>query len=99
MVIQRKGKRIYVRGPVIFDNVAEMTRQGIALLDEDGLIVDLAEVIELDSSAISMLFEWLRVAHTRNQQLYYVNLPANLGSLMQLYGVTDFVPFDNTITQ
>ncbi|SDY71946.1 lipid asymmetry maintenance protein MlaB [Nitrosomonas sp. Nm33] len=99
MAIQREGRRIYVRGAVTFDNVVEITRQGMALLDEDGLVVDMAEVIELDSSAISMLFEWLRVAHARNQQLYYVNLPENLSSLMQLYGVTDFIPFDTNITK
>lgn len=99
MAIQREGRRIYVRGAVIFDNVVEITRQGIALLDEDGLVIDLAEVVELDSSAISMLFEWLRVAHARNQQLYYANLPTNLSSLMQLYGVTDFIKFDTSIAK
>lgn len=99
MAIQREGRRIYVRGAVIFDNVVELARQGMTLLDEDGLVIDLTEVTELDSSAISMLFEWLRLAHGRNQQLYFVNLPANLSSLMQLYGVTDFVPFDASITK
>lgn len=92
MAIQREGSRIFVRGPIIVDNVAEMTRQGKALLDEDGLVIDLAQVTEVDSSAISMLFEWLRLVHARNQQLYFANLPVNLSSLVQLYGVTDFIP-------
>lgn len=99
MTIQREGRSIYVRGAVIVDNVVEITRQGTALLDEDVMVVDLAEVTEVDSSVISMLFEWLRQAHARNQQLYFVNLPANLSSLIQLYGVADFIPLGTSITR
>lgn len=99
MAIQREGRRIYVRGSIIVDNVVEVTRQGIALFDEEGLVVDLGEVTEVDSSAISMLFEWLRMAHARNQQLYFVNLPENLSSLVQLYSVADFIPLDTNIVK
>ena len=93
MAIQREGKKVYVHGSVIVENVVEMTRQGMALLDDD-LVVDLSEVTEVDSSAVSMLLEWLRMAQARNQQIHFINLPENLTSLVQLYGVTDFIPFN-----
>lgn len=96
MNIQREGSRIYVRGPIIVDNVVKITRQGFDLLDDNDLVIDLAAVTEVDSSAISMLFEWLRLAHARNQKLHFVNLPANLGSLVRLYGVNDFITLDET---
>jgi phospholipid transport system transporter-binding protein len=70
-----------------------------ALLDEsaavflaDNLEVDLAQVDEVDSAALSLLFEWMRKAHARNASLVFVNLPANLASLATLYGVLDLIP-------
>jgi phospholipid transport system transporter-binding protein len=41
----------------------------------------------------------LRMAHARNQQLYFVNLPENLSSLVQLYSVSDFIPLDASIVK
>ena len=96
MTIQREGGRIYVRGPIIVDNVVKITRQGFVLLDDNDLVVDMGGVTEVDSSAISMLFEWLRLSHARKHQLHFVNLPANLSSLVGLYGVMDFIPLDKS---
>lgn len=94
MAIEREGKKLYIRGAITVNNAAEIARQGVALLDDDKLVIDLKEVTEVDSSAVSMLFEWLRLAQARNQRLKFVNIPENLSSLIQLYGVTDFIPSD-----
>lgn len=94
MAIEREGKKLYIRGSITVNNAAEIARQGIALLDDDNLVIDLKEVTEVDSSAVSMLFEWLRLVQAKNQQLKFVNIPENLSSLIQLYGVTDFIPSD-----
>lgn len=95
MTIWREDGKVVVRGAVVVDNVVEMTQQGLALLDNNHVVVDLGEVTEVDSSVVSMLFEWLRMAQTRNQQLHFVNLPNNLTSLVQLYGVSDFIPSES----
>lgn len=97
MTIQRDGGKVVVYGAILVDNVVEMTQQGFTLLDDDHLVVDLSEVTEVDSSAVSMLLEWLRMAQRRDQQLHFKNLPENLASLVQLYGVSDFIPIDTGI--
>ncbi|CAE6517703.1 Phospholipid transport system transporter-binding protein [Nitrosomonas nitrosa] len=97
MTIQRDGGKVVVHGAILVDNVVEMTQQGFTLLDDDHLVVDLSEVTEVDSSAVSMLLEWLRMAQHRDQQLHFKNLPENLASLVQLYGVSDFIPIDTGI--
>lgn len=99
MAIEREGNKVYVRGSVTVDNVVEITQQGMILLDDDNLIVDLGGIAEVDSSAVSMLFEWLRMAQARSQQLQLVNIPENLSSLVQLYGVTDFILPDTFIAK
>jgi phospholipid transport system transporter-binding protein len=40
---------------------------------------------------VSLLLEWRRQARRANRTIRYVNLPANLKSLAELYGVTDLL--------
>jgi phospholipid transport system transporter-binding protein len=45
----------------------------------------------VDSSAVALLLEWRRRALAKGKQLAFVNLPANLLALAELYGVTDLI--------
>jgi len=54
-------------------------------------LVDFSNVKEIDTAAISLILEWTRRAIEENKQLKFVNLPANLNSLTQLYGVADLI--------
>jgi phospholipid transport system transporter-binding protein len=54
--------------------------------------VDLAKVEVVDSAALSMLLGWLRAAQAKNRNLRVTNLPANLLSLANLYGVAGMLP-------
>lgn len=90
-VFSREGDKIELCGVVTIDNVVGLTQQGIALLSDRSLIIDLAKVTEMDSTIVSMLLEWLRVAHKNECNLQFINLPDNLRSLVQLYGVADVI--------
>lgn len=90
MVI-RDNDKIIVQGPITIINVVEILEQGISLFDRNDLIIDLAQVTDIDSSAVSMLFEWKRRAQKNNQQVYFSNIPENLKNLSQLYGVVELV--------
>ena len=90
-MIVREGSIIKVEGVVNVDNVTALTAQGTALLDNQCLSVDLAAVGEIDSSVVSMLLEWLRVAKEHNCQIQFINQPQSLKSLVQLYGVAEFI--------
>ncbi len=91
-MILRDGNKLIVRGAVTIDNVVMVTEQGVALFDRDNLVIDLAQVTEVDSSAVSMLLEWQRKARSYNRQLHFTNLPNTLKSLAQLYGVSELIP-------
>jgi len=54
--------------------------------------IDLSAVSDVDTATISLLFEWLRQAHSRKCKVIYTNLPENLASLATLYGVLEFIP-------
>lgn len=91
MAIYLDGNKIAVRGSITFNNVVELTQQGIGLIDDHCQVVDLNEVTEVDSSAVSMLLEWLRIAKMRKLDLHFVNLPENLNSLLKLYGLSRII--------
>ena len=57
----------------------------------DRLVIDFVGVSGVDSSAVALLLEWRRRAIARGKQLSFVNLPANLVSLAELYGVVDII--------
>ena len=91
-MISNSGDKLSVQGPITFTNVEEVIEQGINLFDKTELVVDLKQVTEVDSSAVSVLLEWQRTARKNNQRLFFTNIPENLKNLTQLYGVTELVP-------
>ena len=91
-MILRDGDKLSVQGPVTIGTVVAVIAQGVALLDRDNLVIDLAQVSEVDSSAISMLLEWQREAGRSKRQLRFANMPENLQSLARLYGVSELIP-------
>jgi phospholipid transport system transporter-binding protein len=57
----------------------------------DRLTIDFSAITSVDSSAVALLLEWRREAARRGKGLYFVNLPANLLALADLYGVTALI--------
>jgi phospholipid transport system transporter-binding protein len=50
--------------------------------------IDLGELTAVDSAAVATLLAWQRAAQGQSKTLAFRNLPANLQSLADLYGVT-----------
>lgn len=90
MILREEGK-LSVEGPVTIDSVGGVVAQGIALFGRGNVVIDLARVTEVDSTAVSMLLEWQREAVRRNGKLSVVNAPPNLQSLVRLYGVAELM--------
>jgi phospholipid transport system transporter-binding protein len=87
-MISCSGDRCAVQGPVTMANVEALLAEGSLRIEGPDVTVDLAGVTEVDSAAVSLLLEWRRQAQRANRRIRYVNLPANLRSLAELYGVT-----------
>ena len=90
-MISCEGGRCAVQGPITLDNVVALLAEGNGRFAAAEVSVDLAGVTEVDSSALSLLLEWRREAGRNGRAIRYLNLPANLRSLAQLYGVTELI--------
>lgn len=91
-MIVRDGNRFVVQGPVTLDNVVSVLEQGRKLFSDAEVVVDLGRVKAVDSSAVSLLMEWLRDAAQDKRKLHFINMPANMKSLAELYGVAELIP-------
>ncbi len=90
--MRREADRVVLSGPVTLANVAQVLEEGRRHLAEGAGTVDLAEVTELDSSALALLLAWLREAKAAGRTLAFANLPASLQTIARLYGVQDLLP-------
>ena len=91
-MIRRDGERMVVSGALTLTNVAAVLGEGNAAIGEGVRTVDLAEVGELDSSALALLLAWLREAKRQNRSLSFANLPQGLTTIARLYGVAELLP-------
>jgi phospholipid transport system transporter-binding protein len=79
-MIERQGNEVRVTGAVTIANAAAVAEAGKQELNAD-ITFDLAGVTEVDSTALSVLFEWQRAAKQKS----------SVQSLASLYGVADLV--------
>lgn len=90
-MISCDGDRCTLQGPVNIGNVVTVIEEARPLLTAPHITVDLSGLTEVDSAAISLLLEWRREAQRENRKIEYANLPDNLKSLAELYGVTELL--------
>ena len=89
--IIQKSNQWQVAGPVLMDNADEALNQSIVLSMNDQLEIDFSGVTDVDTAALSLIMEWQRRALATKCTITFSNLPANLNSLAELYGVTSFI--------
>lgn len=90
-MIACENGRCTVEGPITMRNVTAVLEEGARLFAVPHVIVDLSGVTEVDSAAVSLLLEWRRVAQAASRKIEFTNLPVNLKSLADLYGVSELV--------
>lgn len=90
MIVQ-DGDNYRIQGRITIANANALLAEGLKLFVRDGLVVDLSQLEEVDSSAVSLVLEWLREAQRNQRKLRFTNLPDNLKSLATLYGVLDLI--------
>jgi len=90
-MIECKDGRCMLKGAVNLETALALREEGLRLFTANEVTLDLSAVTEVDSAAVSLLFEWRRAALAANRSIRYVNFPDNLKSLAELYGVTELV--------
>jgi phospholipid transport system transporter-binding protein len=77
-------------------NATSALEAGLQAIAEGQTEIDLADVTAVDSVAVATLLAWQRAASERGAALTFNNLPANLRSLVAVYGVADLLHFVST---
>jgi phospholipid transport system transporter-binding protein len=93
-MIQLNGTSIELEGPVTLESfcqLRELTRPHIGQAGSDWT-VDWKNVKEVDSTALALIFAWQRESAAHGKQTRNMNLPPNLKSLAELYGISDLIP-------
>ncbi len=91
-MIVKQGNRYVVQGPITLATVGGLISDEKIALDGDDIIVDLAGVTAVDSSALSFLLELVRRRRSGSGRIAFANLGDSLHSLAELYGVVDVLP-------
>ena len=92
-MIERSGNELRLTGALTIANAVTLCEEGKLQLNGD-VVIDLAAVTEVDSTALSVLFEWRRAAQQKKTRISFRNLPDSMKSLAALYGVADLVAPD-----
>lgn len=71
---------------------AHVLAAGQQHIGRGSLIIDLAGITAADSSAVSVILQWLRQAKRVGCNLHFDNIPASVKSLATLYDVSDLLP-------
>jgi len=90
--IQQQGHRWIIGGDITINQVERLLAESRKLSMPGTLELDLSQVAEVDSVALSLIFEWLRLAQANKVNLTVTGLPDNLVSLATLYGVLELLP-------
>lgn len=90
--ITQQDNRWLVSGDITTDHICALLAQSAVIGNDRDVEIDLSAVTNVDTATISLMFEWLRQAHSRKHKITFVNLPKNLLSLATLYGVLELIP-------
>jgi len=91
-MIERDADRLFVTAPLLMANARALLDAGRAAFAPGEQIVDFSRVGEADSSALAVMFGWLRSAQAARASIRFAHIPAGVLSLAELYGVTELLP-------
>jgi len=91
-MIDVNGTVLALSGPVTIATHAALRSAAASHIGQGDWTIDWANVTEVDSSALSLIFAWQRASLETNKTIRNLNLPSNLQSLAELYGVADLIP-------
>ena len=80
-----------LNGDVVVGTAKSILTASEALSINSNTVIDFEQLEDIDTTAVSLILEWKRRAIKENVTLKFINLPTNLISLVQLYGVEDLI--------
>jgi phospholipid transport system transporter-binding protein len=72
-------------------NATTVLNAGLSAIAAGQTQFDLSDLTVVDSAAVATMLAWQRAARGTGKSLAFSNLPANLESLVKLYGVAELL--------
>ena len=91
-MILAEGGVLRVQVPLTMANASGLLAAGRSALQPGEQVFDLGAVSEADSSALAVMFGWLRAAEILRSTVKFAHIPAAVEALADLYGVADLLP-------
>ena len=91
-MIVLNGNVAAVDGAMTLETAKALLKAGEGAISASASVFDLAQVTAVDSSALAIIFGWMRAAQSAGRSLSLSNPPQNLFSLADVYGVRDLLP-------
>lgn len=93
-MIVRQGNRYWPEGPVTLARIKDLREAAQREFEGESIVVDFSRVTEVDSSALSLMLEWLRDPGPGSRRVAFANLGANLKAIAEVYGVSELIPVE-----
>ncbi len=74
-----------------FSNAKALLQEGLAAVSKGEEAFDFAALKQVDSASVSVMLAWQRAAVKAGRKIRFLNVPAGLVSLADLYGVTELL--------
>lgn len=100
-VVRQNGiGRIQLCGILSFQTVPNLLMQSRGMFEKHGDIqVDLSEVIRSDSAGVALLVEWMNEAHRHNQEIQFLNMPAQMLGIARVSSLDQVLPLHRELPQ
>lgn len=95
MTITAQGNQWSIAGEILVDNAHLILNESKTFKMDSDVNVNLSAVTDVDTAALSLLLEWERRAAAIDKKVSFVHVPASLISLAKLYGVAEYLSFEN----
>ena len=89
--IEFESKLLKLSGSITYEDIPSLIEKTKNFNWSDSVQIDLSQVKHVDTSALSLIFEFKRNAKRHNQIVTIYTPPKNLLKLAKLYGVEDLI--------
>ncbi|MFZ1494144.1 MAG: STAS domain-containing protein [Candidatus Competibacter denitrificans] len=93
--VERDGTTLRIVGELDFDSVADLWVATGSLFEievEPVVQIDLSGVRRSNSAGVALLVEWLRQAQSRQSELIFSNMPAQMRAIVRVVDLETVLP-------
>ncbi len=92
-MVERNGETLHIRGQLDFDSVAELWDATESLFTASPPSrIDLSAVTHANSAGVALLVGWLGWAQRGQQELVFVNVPAQMRAIIKIADLDMILP-------